>query len=94
MVEVEELLEEVLLVRESVGGEGGGVEGGVGVFEGVSAGQFEGALEGAEASVDDHEGVGADAADFPAGLSDGVDLLLGRGLRPGEGVEDGFGIAR
>ena len=54
VVEVEKLLEEVLLVRESVGGEGGGVEGGVGVFEGVSGGQFEGALEGAEASVDDH----------------------------------------
>ena len=53
------------------------------------AGQFEGSVEGAEAAVEDLEGVSADAADFTAGLGDGVDLLLGRGLGPGEGVEDG-----
>ena len=62
VVEVEELLEEVLFVGESVGGEGGGVEGGVGVFEGVPAGQFEGAVEGAESAGEDFEGGGADAA--------------------------------
>ena len=62
-------------------------------LRGGAAGQFEGAVEGAEAAGEDFEGVGADAADFPAGLSDGVDLLLCRRLRPREGVEDGFARA-
>ena len=66
----------------------------MGVFEGVSAGQFDGTVEGAEAGTgaagEDFEGVGADAVDFPAGLGDGVDLLLCRRLRPGKGVEDGL----
>ena len=82
VVEVQELLEEVFVVGEAVGGEAGGVEGGVGVFEGVSAVQFEGAVEGAEAAGDDFEGVGADAAGLAACLGDGGDLFLCRGLRP------------
>jgi len=32
----------------------------------------------------------ADAADFAACGSDGVDLFFGGGLGPGEGIEDGF----
>lgn len=55
------------------------------------AGEFDGAVEGAETAGDFLEGGGADAADFTAGGGDGVDLGLGWGLGPGEGVEDGFG---
>ena len=40
-VQVEELLEEVLLGGEAVGGQHGGVEFGVGVFERIVAGEFE-----------------------------------------------------
>lgn len=92
-VEVEKLLEKVFLCGEAVRVEDGGVEGGVGIFEGVCAREFECPVEGAKAALDGGEGLGAESADGATSVGDLLDLLLGRGLRPREGVEDGsFGV--
>lgn len=81
-VEGEELGEKVGFGIEAVGGQHSGVEGGVGVLEGVGAGEFEGAVEGAETAFEFLECFGADAADFAAGLGDGVHVETVAGLCP------------
>jgi hypothetical protein len=90
LVEGEKLGEEVGFGGEAVGVEDGGVEGGVGVLERVFAGEFEGTVERAEAALDLGQGFGADSADLASGGGDRLNLFRVRGLRPREGVEDGF----
>ena len=90
-VEGEQLFEQIGFGAEAVGGEDGGVERGVGVAQRVPAGQVEAAVEGAQAAGEIGQRIAADVADFAAGGGDGVDLFFAGGLRPGEGVEDGFG---
>ncbi len=89
-VEGEQLFEQGFFGAETVGGEDGFVERGVGVAQRVLAGQVEGTVEGAQAAIERGQCLVADAADFAAGGGDGVDLFFAGGLRPGEGVEDGF----
>jgi len=83
--------EEVFFGGEVVGGEDGGIEVGLGVFEGVFAGEFEGPIDGAESAGGEFEGLGADSPEFDCGGGYGFDLLVGWGLGPREGVEDGIG---
>lgn len=90
-VQGKKLGEDVILGGEAVGVEGGGGEVGVGVLERVLAGEFQRSIESAEAALQLGQVLGADAADFAPGFCDLLDLLDGRRLGPGEGVEDGFG---